>query len=126
MSEVSVRYIVEDVAATTAFYATHLGFEVEQDAAPDFAALRRGSLRLLVNSATGAGGASQPMPDGRRPAPGGWNRVQLQVADLATLVSELRTAGASFRNDVVSGRGGQQILLEDPSGNLVELFQPPS
>jgi len=125
MSEVSVRYIVDDVAATTEFYSTHLGFEVEQDAAPDFAALRRGPLRLLVNSATGRGGASQPMPDGRRPAPGGWNRVQLQVDDLPALVSGLRTAGVSFRNDVVSGRGGSQILLEDPSGNLVELFQPP-
>lgn len=121
----SVRYIVDDVAATVAFYATHLGFDVEQDAAPEFAALRRDALRLLVNSTTGRGGASQPMPDGRRPAPGGWNRVQLQVEDLAAVVSRLRAAGAPFRNDIVSGRGGDQILLEDPSGNLVELFQPP-
>jgi catechol 2,3-dioxygenase-like lactoylglutathione lyase family enzyme len=124
MTEVSVRYIVDDVAATVAFYAGHLDFEVEQDAAPEFAALRRGALRLLVNSTTGRGGASQPMPDGRRPAPGGWNRVQLEVDDLVDVVSGLRAAGASFRNDVVSGRGGDQILLEDPSGNLVELFQP--
>ena len=125
MSEVTVRYIVDDVAATRDFYRTHLGFEVEQDAAPEFAALRRDALRLLVNSTTGRGGASQLMPDGRRPAPGGWNRVQLQVDDLAAAVDGLRAAGASFRNDIVSGRGGDQILLEDPSGNLVELFQPP-
>ena len=125
MSEVSVRYIVDDVAATVEFYSAQLGFTVEQDAAPEFAALRRDALRLLVNSTTGRGGASQPMPDGRRPAPGGWNRVQLQVADLAADVGRLRAAGATFRNDVVSGRGGDQILLEDPSGNLVELFQPP-
>jgi hypothetical protein len=88
-------------------------------------AARRDALRLLVNSTTGRGGASQPMPDSRRPAPGGWNRVQLQVDDLAAAVDGLRAAGASFRNDIVSGRGGDQILLEDPSGNLVELFQPP-
>lgn len=121
---VSVRYIVDDVAASIDFYTRHLGFVVEMDATPGFAALSRGALRLLVNATRGTGGASQAMPEGQAPAPGGWNRVQLPVTDLAGEVDRLRTAGAHFRNDIVVGRGGSQILLEDPAGNLIELFQP--
>jgi catechol 2,3-dioxygenase-like lactoylglutathione lyase family enzyme len=120
---VSVRYIVDDVEAAMAFYTTHLGFRVEAHPAPGFASLSRGALRLLLN-APGAGGAGQAMPDGRRPAPGGWNRIQLEVEDLAATVEMLRQAGAHFRNDIVAGNGGQQILLDDSAGNCVELFQP--
>jgi len=93
--------------------------------APSFAMLERGGLRLLVNGTTGPGGASQPMPDGRRPEPGGWNRIQVEVANLDEEVERLRSAGAKFRNEIVSGFGGRQILLEDPAGNPVELFEPP-
>ena len=124
MDVVSVRYIVDDVAAARDFYTRHLGFAVDIDAAPGFAALSRGRLRLLVNAAKGAGGASQTMPDGRVPEPGGWNRIQLSVTDLTDEVDRLRSEGLRFRNDIVAGRGGSQILLEDPAGNLVELFQP--
>lgn len=124
MDVVTVRYIVDDVAASIDFYTRHLGFAVDIDAAPGFAALSHGALRLLVNAANGAGGASQAMPDGRTPEPGGWNRIQITVTDLATEVDRLRGAGLRFRNDIVVGRGGSQILLEDPAGNLVELFQP--
>jgi catechol 2,3-dioxygenase-like lactoylglutathione lyase family enzyme len=124
MDMVSVRYIVDDVAASIDFYSRHLGFTVDMNAAPGFAALSRGALRLLVNAAGGTGGASQATPDGRVPEPGGWNRVQLTVTDLAGDVDRLRAAGLMFRNDIVVGRGGSQILLEDPAGNLVELFQP--
>ena len=124
MDVVSVRYIVDDVAASIDFYTRHLGFVVDMDAAPGFAALSHGALRLLVNAARGAGGASQVMPDGQVPVPGGWNRIQLSVADLPGEVDRLRAAGLQFRNDIVVGRGGSQILLEDPAGNLVELFQP--
>lgn len=124
MDTVSVRYIVDDVAASIEFYTGHLGFAVEMDAAPGFAAMSCGALRLLVNAAHGAGGASQAMPDGQVPEPGGWNRIQLPVADLPGDVERLRAAGLRFRNDIVVGRGGSQILLEDPAGNLVELFQP--
>ena len=124
MDVVSVRYIVDDVAASIDFYTRHLGFVVDLDAAPGFAALSRGALRLLVNATRGAGGASQAMPDGENPEPGGWNRIQLSVADLAGEVDRLRSAGLRFRNDIVVGRGGSQILLEDPAGNLIELFQP--
>lgn len=124
MDVVSVRYIVDDVAASIDFYTRHLGFVVDMDAAPGFAALSRGALRLLVNATRGPGGAAQAMPDGAHPEPGGWNRIQLPVADLAGEIDRLRSAGARFRNDVVVGRGGSQILLEDPAGNLVELFQP--
>lgn len=120
----SVRYIVDDVAAAKAFYCEHLGFHVDMDATPAFAALSRGPLRLLINAPGGQGGAAQPMPDGRLPEPGGWNRIQLSVPDLAAEVDQLRRAGLRFRNDIVVGRGGSQILLEDPAGNLVELFQP--
>lgn len=124
MTTVSVRYIVNDVADALAFYRDYLGFAVEMNPAPGFAMLSRGPLRLLLNNPAGGGGAGQPTPDGRLPEPGGWNRVQLVVSDLDGTVSSLRQAGATFRNDVVSGRGGRQILLDDPSGNPIELFEP--
>jgi catechol 2,3-dioxygenase-like lactoylglutathione lyase family enzyme len=121
-----VRYIVDDVAAAVAFYSELLGFEVEANPAPGFAILRLEDLRLLLNSAHGPGGAAQAMPDGRRPEPGGWNRIQLVVEDLAAEVERLSAAGAVFRNEIVEGRGGRQILLEDPAGNPFELFEPPA
>jgi len=121
---VSVRYIVDDVDAAIAFYTGRLGFEVDMHPGPGFAALSRGDLRLLVNAADGPGGASQAMPDGRRPEPGGWTRIQLEVDDLEAEVDALRGAGATFRNEIVTGRGGKQILLEDPAGNCIELFEP--
>jgi len=120
----SVRYIVDDVEEAIAFYTRHLGFGVQLHPAPGFAILSRGDLRLLLNTPW-AGGAGQAMPDGRKPEAGGWNRIQLEVRDLASEVESMRGAGACFRNDIVSGRGGKQILLEDPSGNCVELFEPP-
>ena len=123
MATVSVRYIVDDVEKAIAFYTEHLGFGVEFNP-PGFAVLSRGDLRLLLNE-PGAGGAGQPMPDGRNPEPGGWNRIQLEVDDLAGEVEALREVGAHFRNDIVGGTGGKQILLEDPSGNPIELFEPP-
>ncbi len=122
----SVRYIVDDVDAAIAFYTQLLGFEVDLHPAPGFAVLSRGDLRLLLSTPTGPGGAAQPMPNGRKPEPGGWNRIQLQVSDLAKEVETLRKAGAHFRNDIVTGQGGKQILLDDPSGNPIELFEPPS
>lgn len=118
----SVRYIVEDVPAAVAFYVEHLGFEVAMQF-DTFAALDRGDLRLLVNATDGEGGASQPMPDGRRPEPGGWNRIQLPVDDVRAEAERLRDAGLPLRGDVITGRGGSQVLVEDPSGNLVELFE---
>ncbi len=123
MAPVSVRYITDDVEAAVDFYIERLGFSVEMGPGPGFAILSRGDLRLLLNR-PGAGGAGQPTPDGSRPQPGGWNRIQIEVSNLEREVASLREAGASFRNDIVSGRGGSQILLEDPSGNPVELFQP--
>jgi catechol 2,3-dioxygenase-like lactoylglutathione lyase family enzyme len=123
MSPVSFRYIADDVEATTAFYRDQLGFDVEMAPAPGFAMLSRGELRLFLN-APGAGGAGQAMPDGRMPEPGGWNRIQLEVTDLAGEVKALREAGVQFRNEIVTGRGGKQILLDDPSGNPIELFEP--
>ncbi|MCI0708981.1 MAG: VOC family protein [Chloroflexi bacterium] len=123
MSKVSVRYIVNDVDAAIAFYTEHLDFEVDMHPAPGFAALSRGSLQLYLNQ-PGAGGAGASMPDGQQPAPGGWNRIQLIIEDLETTITALKEAGAHFRNDMVVGRGGKQILLEDPSGNLIELFEP--
>ena len=123
MSPVRVRYIVDDVDAAIAFYTRHLGFEVIRHPAPGFALLRRENLEMLLNE-PGAGGAGQAMPDGRAPAPGGWNRIQLQVDDLEQVVRVLRDAGVSFRGDIVQGRGGNQILVDDPAGNCVELFQP--
>jgi catechol 2,3-dioxygenase-like lactoylglutathione lyase family enzyme len=125
MTTVSVRYITDDVDAAVAFYVERLGFSVEMQPGPGFAVLSRGNLRLLLNR-PGAGGAGQPMPHGRSPEPGGWNRIQIEVSNLEREVEALREAGASFRNDIVTGRGGNQILLEDPSGNPIELFQPAS
>lgn len=124
METVSVRYIVDDVDAAIAFYTGHLGFAVEAHPAPGFARLARGPLRLLLSATTGPGGAAQPMPDGRTPAPGGWNRIQLEVDDIARTVEGLRSAGCTFRSDVIQGNGGKQILLDDPAGNPVELFEP--
>ena len=119
-----MRYIVDDVDAAIAFYTEHLGFEVVLHPAPGFAMLSRRDLRLLLNAPGGPGGAAQPMPDGRSPQPGGWNRIQLEVEDLAGEVERLRRGGAQFRNEIVSGMGGKQILLDDPAGNPIELFEP--
>ena len=124
MASISVRYIVDDVEAAVSFYTQHLDFTLEMKPAPGFAMLSRADLRLLLSTPGGGGGAGQSMPDGRRPEPGGWNRIQLPVDDLEGLVAALRKAGARFRNDIVLGRGGKQILLDDPSGNCIELFQP--
>jgi len=124
VASVSVRYIVSDVEAAIAFYSGQLGFRVEFHPGPGFAMLSRGGLRLLLSTPGGGGGAGQAMPDGRKPEPGGWNRIQLEVADLGREVERLRTAGARFRNEIVVGNGGKQILIEDPAGNLVELFEP--
>jgi catechol 2,3-dioxygenase-like lactoylglutathione lyase family enzyme len=119
---VSVRYMVDDVATAVDFYTRHLGFTVRTDFAPAFADVVRGRLRLLLSGPTSSAGRA--MPDGTVPAPGGWNRIHLIVDDIAGEVGRLGAAGLSFRNDVVTGPGGQQILLQDPSGNVVELFQP--
>lgn len=123
MASVGVRYLVDDVPASITFYTGWLGFTVELDATPGFAALARGELRLLLNTVGGQGGASQPMPDGTMPKPGGWNRIQLVVADLEAETRRMRAAGLPFRNEIVAGHGGSQVLLEDPSGNPVELFE---
>jgi catechol 2,3-dioxygenase-like lactoylglutathione lyase family enzyme len=125
MAAVSVRYIVDDVDAAIEFYTQHLGFVVTMHPAPTFAIISRGDLRLLLSAPVGPGGGAQPMPDGRRPEPGGWNRIQLEVSDLASKVTTLREAGVRFRNDIVNGIGGKQILLDDPSGNPIELFEAP-
>jgi catechol 2,3-dioxygenase-like lactoylglutathione lyase family enzyme len=124
MPRVSVRYIVDDVDTAVAFYEGRLGFDVEARPGPGFAIVSRGPLRLLLSTPAGPGGAAQAMPDGRVPEPGGWNRIQLEVDDLVAVVDTLREAGAHFRNDIVTGRGGKQILVDDPSGNPIELFQP--
>lgn len=121
---VSVRYIVEDVDAAIAFYCGHLGFSEQMHPAPSFAMLARGALRLVLSAPGGGPGGGQAMPDGTRPAPGGWNRFSIEVDDLDGVVARLRAGGARFRNDIVTGVGGRQILIEDPSGNLVELFEP--
>jgi catechol 2,3-dioxygenase-like lactoylglutathione lyase family enzyme len=123
MGTVSVRYIVDDVDAAIAFYRDDLGFEVEMHPAPAFAMLRRGDLRLLLSAPSGAGGGGQILPGSRRPEPGGWNRISLDVDDLEREVATLRDAGVAFRNEIVHGVGGDQVLLEDPSGNPVELFE---
>ena len=123
MGKVSVRYIVTDMDAAIRFYVELLGFQVDMHPAPGFARLSKGNLRLLLNL-PGAGGAGQAMPDGQVPAPGGWNRIQIEVEDLAATVERLQRAGCRFRNEIVVGRGGRQVLAEDPSGNAVELFEP--
>lgn len=124
MPTVSVRYIVNDVDDAITFYTQHLGFHEDMHPAPTFAMLSRGDLRLVLSAPSGAGGGGQSMPDGTVPEPGGWNRFQLQISDLAATVKALREAGAHFRNDIVTGVGGNQILLDDPSGNPIELFEP--
>ena len=123
MGKVSVRYIVADVDAAISFYTELLGFQLEKHPAPGFASLTKGDLELLLNR-PGAGGAGQAMPDGRAPAPGGWNRIRIEVADLAATFENLKGSGCRFRNDIVSGMGGKQVLLDDSSGNPIELFQP--
>jgi catechol 2,3-dioxygenase-like lactoylglutathione lyase family enzyme len=124
MSTVSVRYIVNDVDAAIAFYRQHLGFREIMHPAPTFAMLSRDDLRLLLSAPSRQGGGGQAMPDGRKPEPGGWNRISLEVQDLSAMVQTLRDAGVRFRNDIVTGVGGKQILIDDPSGNPVELFKP--
>lgn len=123
MGTVSVRYIVDDVDAAIRFYTRHLGFDVDLHPAAHFAIITRGDLRLMLSAATGRGGGAQAMPDGRKPEPGGWNRIQLEVEDLHGEVERLRSVGVRFRNDVVTGVGARQILLDDPAGNPVELFE---
>ena len=119
---VNVRYMVDDVAEATDFYTTHLGFTLLSSALPAFADVTRGNLRVLLSGPKSSAG--RPMPDGAKPAPGGWNRIHLITADLAGEIKRLRAEGVPFRNDVVTGPGGSQILIQDPSGNLIELFQP--
>jgi len=119
---VHVRYMVDDVQESIDFYTEHLGFEVRTSAVPAFADVTRGQLRLLLSGPRSSAG--RPMPDGEMPGPGGWNRIHFVVDDLEAEVTRLRDAGLSFRNDTVTGPGGSQILLEDPSGNVIELFQP--
>ena len=121
---VSVRYIVHDVDAAIAFYTAQLGFTLVMHPAPPFAMLARGDLRLALSAPNPSGGGGQAMPDGTMPAPGGWNRFAIEVDDFEAMVGRLKAAGAHFRNDIVTGVGGKQILLDDPSGNPVELFQP--
>jgi predicted enzyme related to lactoylglutathione lyase len=123
MSKVNVRYIVNDVDAAILFYTDMLDFKVEMHPAPGFASLSRGDLQLLLNR-PGAGGAGRAMGDGQSPAPGGWNRIQIEVEDIEATVNRLKNSGGRFRNDIVTGNGGKQILIEDPSGNPIELFQP--
>ncbi|MBB6730617.1 VOC family protein [Cohnella zeiphila] len=126
MAPIRVRYIVDDVEATIAFYTQHLDFIVKAHPAPGFAILQRGGLNLLVNAKNGPGGAAQAMPDGQKPEPGGWNRIQIEVDDLDGFVETLRSAGLRFRNEIVTGFGGKQILLDDPAGNPIELFEASS
>jgi catechol 2,3-dioxygenase-like lactoylglutathione lyase family enzyme len=122
MTTVNVRYMVDDIDAAIAFYTTHLGFSLLTRMAPAFADVARGDLRLLLSARTSSAGRT--MPDGRQPGPGGWNRIQLIVDDIAAEVGRLRAAGVPFRNEIVRGPGGAQILIDDPSGNPIELFQP--
>jgi catechol 2,3-dioxygenase-like lactoylglutathione lyase family enzyme len=119
---VNFRYMVDDVQASIDFYTKHLGFELHTSAAPAFADVTRGNLRVLLSGPKSSAGRS--MPDGAKPGPGGWNRIHLIVDDVGAEVARLREAGLDFRNDIVTGPGGSQILLEDPSGNVIELFQP--
>jgi catechol 2,3-dioxygenase-like lactoylglutathione lyase family enzyme len=122
MSTVNVRYMVHDIDAAIAFYTTHLGFQLLTRQAPAFADVKRGDLRLLLSARTSSAG--RPMPDGRQPVPGGWNRIHLIVDDIEAEVARLRAAGVPFRNDIVKGPGGSQVLIDDPSGNPIELVQP--
>jgi catechol 2,3-dioxygenase-like lactoylglutathione lyase family enzyme len=124
MATVQVRYIVNDVDAAIAFYTGQLGFALVMHPAPPFAMLSRGDLRLVLSAPNPSGGGGQAMPDGTMPAPGGWNRFAIEVDDLEAMVARLEAAGAHFRNAIVAGVGGRQILVDDPSGNPVELFQP--
>jgi len=121
---INVRYMVDDVEAAIGFYTSHLGFTLRSSAAPAFADVSRGNLRLLL--AGPASSAGRPMPDGTKPGPGGWNRIHFIVPDLGSEVARLRAEGVSFRNEIVTGPGGKQILIEDPAGNVVELFEPAS
>jgi catechol 2,3-dioxygenase-like lactoylglutathione lyase family enzyme len=122
MPMVSIRYMIDDVPAAIDFYTTHLGFTPQHDASPAFASVVRDGVRLLLSGKASSG--RRAMPDGREPVPGGWNRIHIQVDDLEAEVNRLREAGLNFRNEIISGPGGSQILLDDPSGNPVELFQP--
>jgi catechol 2,3-dioxygenase-like lactoylglutathione lyase family enzyme len=124
LNALMVRYIVNDVDAAIGFYTQHLGFRVTAQSGPNFAILDRDGLQVVLSPPTGPGGGSQPMPDGRRPEPGGWNRIIMRSSNLDSEVTRLKQAGVKFRNDIVAGPGGRQILVEDPSGNLVELFEP--
>ena len=122
VSTVSIRYMIDDVPAAIKFYTSHLGFSLDLDASPAFASVSRDGVRLLLSGKTSSG--RRAMPDGRQPVPGGWNRIHIQVDDIDAEVKRLREAGLTFRNEIVRGPGGSQILLDDPSGNPVELFQP--
>lgn len=124
MASVQVRYIVRDIDAAIEFYTKHLGFNLDMHPAPPFAMLSRGDLRLVLSVPNPSGGGGHAMPDGTIPQPGGWNRFAIEVDDIAATVARLRTAGTHFRNDIVTGVGGRQIILDDPSGNPIELFQP--
>jgi catechol 2,3-dioxygenase-like lactoylglutathione lyase family enzyme len=124
MGKVSVRYIVHDVDEALPFYCDKLGFSVDMHPAPGFASISRGDLTLLLNKPGGGGGAGQSMPDGSVPAPGGWNRIQVEVDDIDAVYTRLKAGGANFRSEVIQGNGGKQVLVEDPSGNPIELFQP--
>ena len=124
LNALMVRYIVNDVDAAIAFYTRHLGFRVSAQSGPYFAILDRDNFQLVLSPPRGPGGGSQPMPDGRRPEPGGWNRIIVQSSNLEGDVGVMKKAGVEFRNDIVTGPGGRQILVEDPSGNPVELFEP--
>ena len=122
MATANVRYMIDDVPIAIEFYTRHLGFTLDQDASPAFAAVTRDGLRLLLSGPTSSG--RRPMPDGARPMPGGWNRIEIVVDDLAAEVDRLRDEGVPFRNDIVTGPGGSQIVVDDPDGNPIELFQP--
>ncbi len=124
MNTVRVRYIVNELDPAVSFYTAQLNFRVERENKPNFAMLSRGNLELVLSTPFGPGGAAKPMPDGRKPEPGGWNRIIINVDDLPNEVARLRRAHLHFRNDIVTGPGGSEILLDDPSGNPVELFQP--
>lgn len=124
MATVQVRYIVNDVDAAIAFYCQHLGFHEDMHPSPSFAMLSRGDLRLVVTKPGGGPGGGQAMPDGTLPAPGGWNRFAIEVPDVEAMVEPLRKAGAHFRSDVIVGVGGKQVIVDDPSGNPVEIFEP--